>query len=290
MRFKAHESFSIRKGWLYKGLKNIAEQPDLFSNKSINPTDVLGIGTNMVRSLRYWLQVTGLTKETNAGGRHQEFTELARIIWEYDKYMEEIGTLWLLHYKLSTQQEEATAWYYFFNEFSLLEFNKEDFVDMVYLYAKINGTEVAESSLDGDFNCLLKTYISKENTDMDPENNIECPLCDLNLIDVSDKGKKTYRKVSPKKGTIHPLIIFSVIVDNAKSSEIKISSILNDKNNVGRVFNLDIIALMESLYELQKLGYIKINRTAGLDVININKNMTFEQAAEEYYINLDQQS
>ena len=59
MRFKAHESFFIRKGWLYKGLRNIKEQPELFSSKNINPSDVLGIGTNMVRSLRYWLQVTG---------------------------------------------------------------------------------------------------------------------------------------------------------------------------------------------------------------------------------------
>lgn len=68
MKFRAHESFFIRKGWLYKGLRNIKELPELFSSKNINPSDVLGIGTNMVRSLRYWLRVTGLTKEVLRGG------------------------------------------------------------------------------------------------------------------------------------------------------------------------------------------------------------------------------
>lgn len=288
MRFKAHESFSIRKGWLYKGLKNVIEQPDIFSNKSLVPTDILGIGNNMVRSLRYWLQVTGLTYESNVGGRHQELTELAHIIWEYDQYMEETGTLWLLHYKLSTQQNDATAWYYLFNEFDLPEFNKEDFVDMINLYTKINGMDVAESSIEGDFDCLIKTYISRNDKDIDPEDNIECPLSELGLLDVLDKKSKTYHKITPKKGTLHPLILFAVIVDNTGSKEIKISSLLNDKNNVGKVFNLDIITLMELLYELQKVDYIKVNRTAGLDVITINKDITFEQAVREYYISLNQ--
>ena len=28
-----------------------------------NSSDILGIGTNMVKSLRYWLQVVGVTKK-----------------------------------------------------------------------------------------------------------------------------------------------------------------------------------------------------------------------------------
>src|SRR5699024_3581515 len=143
-----HESFFIRKGWLYKGLRNVKKQPDIFSNRNLNPSDILGIGTNMVRSLRYWLQVTGLCNEVLSGGRHQEFTSLANIIWEHDRYMEEMGTLWLIHYHLATNIDDATAWYYFFNEFSLKEFSKEDFVDMVDMYSQINGCETVRSSLE----------------------------------------------------------------------------------------------------------------------------------------------
>lgn len=293
MRFKAHESFFIRKGWLYKGLRNIKEQPELFSSRNINPSDILGIGTNMVRSLRYWLQATGLTNEVLSGGRHQEFTDLANIIWKHDRYMEEMGTLWLLHYKLASNDEDATAWYYFFNEFSMKEFSKDDFIEMIDLYAQINGSETARSSLEGDFDCLMNTYVSRIKSNPEkvhPENNIDCPLGELNLVDIVDKKKKIYRKVTPKKGTLHPLIVLAVIVDQAKQNEsgteIKINSILTDKKNAGKIFSLDVITLTEILYELQKLGYIKVNRTAGLDVIKLNEQLTFESIAEAYYESL----
>ena len=295
MRFKAHESFFIRKGWLYKGLRNIKEQPELFSSKNINPSDVLGIGTNMVRSLRYWLQVTGLTNEVLRGRRHQEFTDLADIIWENDRYMEEMGTLWLLHYKLASNSEDATAWYYFFNEFTMKEFSKDDFVEMVDLYVQINGNETARSSLEGDFDCLMNTYVSRIKSNPEkvhPENNIDCPLGELNLIDIVDKKKKLYRKVTPKKGTLNPLIVLAVIVDQANKkesgTEIKINSILTDKYNAGKIFCLDIIILTEMLYELQKLGYIKVNRTAGLDVIKLNDGLTFDGIVKAYYESLAQ--
>ena len=36
-----------------------------------------------------------------------------------DPYLEDIGTLWLLHYNLAKNMEDATSWYFFFNEFNL---------------------------------------------------------------------------------------------------------------------------------------------------------------------------
>ena len=61
MKFRAHETFFIRKGWITKGLKNVDIKADVFTDKKVSPTDTLGIGTNMCKSLRYWLQVLDLT-------------------------------------------------------------------------------------------------------------------------------------------------------------------------------------------------------------------------------------
>ena len=61
MRFRVHETFAIRKGWLHKGMKNIVNSPTVFIDKDVNPMEKLGLGTNMVKALRYWLQVAGLT-------------------------------------------------------------------------------------------------------------------------------------------------------------------------------------------------------------------------------------
>ena len=51
MKFRGHETFAIRKGWLNKGMKNIKLNPGVFLGDAGNPMDVLGIGSNMVKSL-----------------------------------------------------------------------------------------------------------------------------------------------------------------------------------------------------------------------------------------------
>ena len=96
MKFKGHETFFIRKGWLNKGMRNVVKDPYVFMGVNGNPTDILGIGTNMVKSLRYWLQVVGLTNEKMAGKKFQELTEVGKIIYENDPYTEELGTLALV--------------------------------------------------------------------------------------------------------------------------------------------------------------------------------------------------
>lgn len=290
MRFRAHESFFIRKGWLYKGLKNVINCPDIFTNKNIKATDNLGIGTNMVRSLRYWLQVVGLTTEGKTGTNQrmeQKLTDFAEMIWEKDRYMEEVGTICLLHYKLATNKEKATAWYYFFNEFNLIEFDKKDFVTALSNYADINDEGVARSSYESDFDCLINTYISRVKSNSkkdDPESNIDCPIGELNLIEIVDSKSKIFRKSQSEKNMLHPLILLSIIVDNAKGEkEIKISSILNGVGNIGKLFNLDIILLTYYLDRLQQYGYIKVIRTAGLDVVHINTDMSFYDCILAYY-------
>lgn len=117
MKFRGHETFFIRKGWLTKGMKYVKRHPDVFVSKEEKPMDVLGIGSNMVKSLRYWMQAVGITKEPTHGKRTQQFTPLGELIYRYDRYIEEQGTLSLLQYELASNQEEATAWY-----FSLMNF------------------------------------------------------------------------------------------------------------------------------------------------------------------------
>lgn len=286
-KFRAHDTFFIRKGWLYKGMKNILLKPDVFVSKTENPMDVLGIGANMVKALRYWLQAVGLTTEPISGRRIQTLTDLGQIIFENDKYIEEMGTLWLLHYKLATNIEQATAWYFFFNQFNLSEFNRDDFILAINNYIRLNGGEVSERSLEDDFNCIINTYVPriKSNPEkVQPESNIDCPLGELGLIDIVNKKEKLYKKSYPKKDTIHPLILLAVIIDNAMGQkEIKIASLQNDINNVGKVFNLDIITLTNLLYKIELLDYIKVIRTAGLDIIRINTDMDFLSCVREYY-------
>jgi hypothetical protein len=286
MKFRAHETFFIRKGWISKGMKNVANDPSVFMGANGNPMDILGIGANMVKSLRYWLQAVKVTAEPLAGRKEQTFTELGRLIFNNDTYVEEMGTLCLLHYQLATNQENATAWYYFFNEFKLNEFTRDDFVMHITNYIRMKGEEVSKNSLEDDYNCIINTYVPRMKSNpekVQPESNIDCPLGELGLIDIASKKEKIYRKSSPQKDALHPLILLAVIVDQANGDEIKISSIQNDACNAGRVFNLDIISLTSLLYKIELMGYVKVIRTAGLDIVKLQREITFEECVSEYY-------
>jgi hypothetical protein len=168
-----------------------------------------------------------------------------------------------------------------------MEFDKDDFVRQLSAFLRMQNEEVSERSLEDDYNCIINTYLSRMKSNpekVQPESNIDCPLGELGLIDISNKKNKIYRKVSPKKETIHPLVVFAVIIDQAcGAKEIKISSLQNDKLNIGKIFNLDIISLTSILYELELLGFLKVVRTAGLDIIKINGDFSFISSVEEYY-------
>ncbi len=285
MKIRAHETFSIRKGWIHKGVKNILVYPRLFTDKNINPCDILGIGTNMVKSLRYWMTAVGIMEEVSEGNQKvQKLTRLGEIIDEYDKYYEEDGTNWLLHYMLAKNEELATAWYWFFNIFKINSFDKQLFVRELseFLHTEYD-YDGSEKMLGDEFDCIIKTYCSK-GKDVSPEDINECPLTDLHLIEVSDN--KDYKKHTPDRDAIHPLIILAVISEQAyisKKKEVLITDLLNKECNVGRIFNLDRATCFYYLEKLQKGGYLEIVRTAGLDVIQLKQQYDFYDIIVSYY-------
>lgn len=294
MKFRAHDTFFIRKGWLSKGMERVLEKPDLFVDKNENPMDVLGIGSNMVKALRYWLQVVGLTQEPNKGKRLQSLTDLGRLVYNNDRYIEELGTLYLLQYKLASQKSEATAWYYFFNEFSMSEFTREEFVQSLQNYIlMIEGTNiVAIRSLNEDFTCIINTYLPRYRVNsgkISAENNIDCPFGELGLIDIANKKQRTYKKTIPSAKSFDSWVILAIIMEESNGRmEIGLNELLTSPNNIGRVFNLDAITMLDILHEIENMGEIKIIRTAGLDVIHLNTKRTFEECVFKYYENINE--
>ena len=294
MKFRGHETFFIRKGWLYKGMNNVVKEPGVFQGAAGNPMDVLGLGANMVKSLRYWLIASGLTSEPKSGKRNQELTELGKIIYENDPYMEEIGSLWLVHYMLTANEDDATSWYLFFNEFNKTEFDIGDFRSCIMKYVRMqeNASVPSDRVIDDDFTCVMNTYVPRIRLNpakVHPENNIDCPLGELELVDVVDKKKGLFKKTVPKLDMLPNLILLAAIINsNNNVKEIRISTLQSEKNQIGKLFNLDSISLINALYKLEKTGFIKVIRTAGLDVIQIETDMSFCDCVRAYYKELNQ--
>lgn len=291
MKFRAHDTFFIRRGWLSKGMRNVDKRANVFIDKEERPMDVLGMGSNMVKALRYWMQAVGLTSEPSTGAREQKLTDLGKSVFKHDRYIEEMGTLYLLHYKLVSNEELATSWYYFFNEFMMSEFTKEDFVLAIQNYIKKYGKSVAPRSLEDDFNCIINTYLPRyklNSSKISPESNIDCPFAELGLVDILNKKKKIYKKSTPLVNTIDVWVALAVISDQTKGRfEIPINELLTGKYNVGKTFNLDIINLIQLLQKIENTGKSNLIRAAGLDVVHIDKELTFQKCVDTYYKNID---
>ena len=82
-------------------------------------------------------------------------------------------------------------------------------------------------------------------------------------------------------------MLYAILKQTGEQKEIKISTLQSAENSIGRIFLLDTLSLLNILYKLESMGFIKVVRTAGLDVIRIQKEITPEECAELYYNELN---
>ena len=77
---------------------------------------------------------------------------------------------------------------------------------------------------------------------------------------------------------VEPLVGAYIIYDMWKEGQttMEISSIINDKYNIGRIFLMDSDAIKETLEEIKALGLIDINSIAGLNQITKSNRYTKE--------------
>ena len=121
--FSGHESFQCRHLWLKKGYDFVKKR------KSFNDEDAvvsLGVGKNMVSSIRFWMKAFNLLSPDD---KLTDFAHLLLADDGFDPYIEDEATAWLLHYQL-VKKGFASSYSIIFNELrrEKIEFNKENFV------------------------------------------------------------------------------------------------------------------------------------------------------------------
>ena len=288
-KLKGNESFCIREGWLNKGITAIQNAPSVFS--SDDAMDKLGIGSKMVKSLKFWLIAAGLAEEKkvkNSKNILQLTENLGTVINRYDKYFEDIFTLWVLHYNIVSNTELCTIWNLFFNKFTVTDFSKTNMVNkLADEFNKIyNKDSSIYNSVTDDCSSILKMYsITSENDLADPEDNLSSPFSELGLIKKSDRERGNYSKIRPVYEKLDRLAVLYVIVSNldAENQSVDIETLTVQENNIGKVLNLDRTMINEYLDQLKQEGYITLNRTAGLDKVYLKKEITPKEILIEYY-------
>lgn len=276
LKLKRHESFSIREGWLAKGIKNVKEYGNVFALQ--NATDILGIGTNMVKSLKYWITATKLIEEKD---RKIMLSDFGSIINEYDPYLEDIFSWWLIHINMITNVDDAYIYNLFFNKCNIKTFTKRELYEKLYALLINEKLTFNENILQDEVNMIIKTYTIDEKID-NPENNFICPLSELNLLKKVDRD--TYEKNRPEIRNLPFLVVYYIIcllLDDRDN--ISIDELLKEENSPAKLLNMDKNLINEYLDEMKKNDLIIINRTAGLNMVYLKKKLSLNEIAEEYF-------
>ncbi len=281
LTLKRHETFSIREGWFEKAINKVHDDKTCFQKD--NGTRVLGIGSNMVKSLRYWAKAAGIIEFKQSGA---ELTELGNLLFEHDKYLEDIFSWWLIHIELVSNFDEAPVFNTIFN-MPYTSFDKELIFGKVKEKFVRDGYEVgADSSLDADITMFFKTYAT--DTISNPEDKKNCSLGRLGLLSSSNRG--TYQKKMPSYDALDYRIVYLAILNLFKDKNkmpdkisFNIEDLYEKDNNPLQLFNISKSMLFLYLEEMKKNGYISLIKTAGLNTVYVDKIMTLNDVIKSYF-------
>lgn len=295
-KFSGHQTFVFRYGWLEKGVRAVEESPTAFSED--NALVVLGVGKNMVESIRHWCQVTQLVEmdadvEENRG-RHLRVTEIGRRLLlneGWDPFLEDDASLWLIHWLLVTNSSIGTAWQLLFSCFNRPDFTKRELIDYIMAFAEKKSLKVGESVIARDADCLLRTYIPVTNGKkrIVPEETFDCPLLQLNLVQPSLDGELYRFAIGPKPSL--PAAIFAYALheyfERARPGRntMSIQECLYGEGSPGQAFRLDENSLIEYIEELEDSvgGGLTLDETAGLKQIYRRKVFDPMVLLDRYY-------
>lgn len=259
IRLQGHEKFALREGWINKALKILPDNEDAFTRK--DATDLFGIGSNMVKSLRYWMRALGLT---NISGT--ELSKVGKLIAKYDPYLENPFTLWIIHSNIAKNVDDATTWFMYFNRCDAddLEKNEIESILLREVSKYVAGASFSEKSLNNDVDVLLNMY-SKSKGKSDPEDKSVSPFSQLGLIKKMD-GK--YIKKHPNKKIFSEvLVLYELALRKIGKEGISIEDIVFKENGLAKIYNLTNVMANEYFDRLDAAGFIRVDRTAGLDMI-----------------------
>ena len=281
IRLKGHETFILREGWLTKGLHGVRDNPHIFSENY--GADALGVGTNMAKAIRYWLREGGLIRELPR--QPIELTEIGDQIYENDPYLEDDFALWLVHIHLAENRSMATSWYIFFNCLEADEFTREELPELMkrQILIETGHADISMRSLNDDCVALLNMYGRSHVDNYDPEDKSISPFAKFGLI---RKDGNRYRRYQPDTKRLHEFVVLYMLqkyfAEN-KCEGVSIGDLLTKANTPGKILNLNRTTLNDYLDILENKEYIRITRTAGLDMVYRQCDWNANQVVEEYY-------
>lgn len=298
-RFSGHESFSCRYAWIPKAVEAIQNNASVFSN--IDEAMVqLGLGKNMVQSLRFWVQVMGVADSKD--GRDLQLTEFGAKVFGpegLDPYLEDVTTLWLLHWKLCAQSDSPLfAWDFLFNRYNAPEIVRSHVLKVIEREARQLARPLSPTTLAQHFDVLMHTYVPTRGKKGGVlEDNLDCPLVELELIElagvrINSRGIEepafAFRR-EPKADLNSGAFVYALLDfwDRCRPGEsaLSLSEIANGIGSPGQVFKLPEDDLRRRLAQIDvhTENVLTYTESAMLEQVQRNFDWEFPSMLESAY-------
>lgn len=309
--FGRHETFTIRYGWLKRAYDQLQKTAvpdnngdevgfDLFHRDSVHHD--LGVGKNMAKSIRFWMQAARLIEELDEN-THPDHgrrvlatpTPFGEALLDHenglDPYMEDLGTWWLLHWMMLSPGGMLPVWWSAFNTFRGITFTVEQMIEhavsQVEATAAWNRPKAPKTStVKKDVLAMLRAYAgtsgSRRRDQADDE--VDAPLVPLTLIRQVDE--KTFRfGVGPKPGLPPAVVAFACLdflrATGTTARQTLVASLASEPGGPGKAFKLteaDMSRLLAQAVEGNE-DLITMVNTGGSDALAVETETEYGMVA-----------
>lgn len=286
-RFSGHETFVCRYAWLPKAVLHLSDgkNANLFSNED-DAMVRLGVGKNMVRSIRFWAETAGIIEPL---GDHKEYA-VTRFGQEllghdgHDQYLEYAATLWLLHWKITTNPNGPIyQWVQMLNHWHRAEFTETEAMAFLKKNLPAKAQSQSDRTTEDGLRVLINTYIPTRGRKGEvAEDNLDSPFVELGLLRRS--GERTDVKtgqresiysfaVEDKPGISNELFAYCLneFWQNRHSNEQTISfgAVAVAEGSPGQVFKLPESSVRHYLDQVEQAthGAITFQESASLQQV-----------------------
>lgn len=290
LRFSGHESFICKQFWLKKGYDFLNQQNRFSDNDSVVK---LGVGKNMVSSIRFWMKAFGLTDHDD------NLQEIAHFIFDNstgcDPFLEDLGTVWLLHYQL-IKTNYASIYHLYFNEFNTqrYDFTKDQL--QAFLKRKIEDIDpniYNQNTIKNDIAVFIRSYLKpkKHELKQEIEENFTGLLLDLNIFnskkvrDFNGNVEDHFILNNNQNGSLpFQIILFSILDNPSYGKSISLKQLQTCINCPSYIFSINNETLIKKIEEMT--GYyrqITYSQNAGISELQIKKDLDKWNVLKDYY-------
>ena len=276
--FSGHESFHCKTYWLKRGYDFIKNGG---SFNDSNAVIYLGVGKNMVSSIKYWMKAFGLLNSENEITRFADFildTEIGT-----DPYFENTGTLWLMHFNL-VNKDYATLYNKTFIDYhrqrNLIDKDKlQNYIRHTCYDSQGISSQYNANTIKKDISVFIHNYCSKSNTKIEDMNSLLAPL---NLIQDNDEGFYVFnydtKEIVPAK-----IFLYAILQRFPGTKSISFES-LQDLALTFCLTNNDMLSLIKELCTIYSTSLV-FSDIAGIKELQFKKNIQPESVLINFYSN-----